>query len=322
MQMLLIVFLFFSTSAMGQAIEWVTIGDPVNDPYPTGLTPSSGCCTVFYNYEISRHEITNQQYIEMLDAVAASDPNELYTTFMASNVSGGITRTGSDGSYVYAIKPGYENIPVVYVSFMDVIRFANWLHNDKPAGVQDNSTTEDGAYTITPDAISNNTISRNADARFFIPTWDEWRKAGYYDGDTNTWYDYPIGSNSPPVGSIPSGDMGNNANCGVFLSVYEVGSYPLSASPYGTLDQAGNVAEWTETIAADGREYMPGYWGANCTGAEIDAAIKATLTQQASNRGFRLARPGIPVANIPLPFGTLIALAVSLLGVAAYRFRN
>lgn len=41
--------------------------------------------------------VTNAQYVEFLNAKAASDPHGLYNTNMA-NFNGGIVRSGSDGS--------------------------------------------------------------------------------------------------------------------------------------------------------------------------------------------------------------------------------
>ena len=40
----------------------------------------------------------------------------------------------------------------------------------------------------------------------------------------------------------------NTANCEVAVGgPTDVGAYTLSASPYGTFDQGGNVSEWNET---------------------------------------------------------------------------
>ena len=79
--------------------------------------------------------------------------------------NGGITRSGGSGSYTYSAIAGRGNMPVNFVSFYDALRFANWLHNGQPTGAQDNTTTEDGAYTITALGISNNSTSRATRAR-------------------------------------------------------------------------------------------------------------------------------------------------------------
>ena len=127
-----------------------------------------------------RYEVTtNAQYAEFLNAVAATDTYGLYNTSMGSGY-GGITRSGSSGSYTYSAIADWENMPVNYVSFWDALRFANWLHNGQPTGAQDDSTTEDGAYTLTP-GHREQSRQRNAGARVFLPSEDEWYKAAYYD---------------------------------------------------------------------------------------------------------------------------------------------
>ncbi|HVN40815.1 MAG TPA: hypothetical protein VMW19_21845 [Myxococcota bacterium] len=86
---------------------------------------------------------------------------------------GGITRSGSAGNYTYSVIAGRGALPVNYVSFYRALRFVNWLHNGQPVGAQDETTTEDGAYTITPAGIAANSIVRNLDASFFLPSEDE-----------------------------------------------------------------------------------------------------------------------------------------------------
>ena len=65
------------------------------------------------------------------------------TSTWAALLFGGITRSGSDGSYSYATILGHDNMPVNWVSWYDAIRFANWLNNG-----QGNGDTETGAYTL------------------------------------------------------------------------------------------------------------------------------------------------------------------------------
>ena len=61
-----------------------------------------------------------------------------------------------------------------FTSFWDAARFTNWLHNGQPTGPQGPGTTEDGAYH---DVGDQTLFGRNAGAKFFIPTEDEWYKA-------------------------------------------------------------------------------------------------------------------------------------------------
>jgi formylglycine-generating enzyme required for sulfatase activity len=154
-------------------MDWVTVGDPGN----ACDTQSQGCFgSVGYTYLISKYETTNAQYAEFLNAVAATDTNGLYHTRMgvADPDSGGITRSGSSGSYTYSTIVGREDMPVNWVSFYDNLRFANWLHNGQPTGAQDSTTTEDGAYTFSS---ATSVGARNAGATIFLPSEDEWYKA-------------------------------------------------------------------------------------------------------------------------------------------------
>ena len=51
--------------------NWATVGNPGNDPDITGYG------AVSYNYRISRHEVTNAQYTEFLNAVDPTGTNSL-----------------------------------------------------------------------------------------------------------------------------------------------------------------------------------------------------------------------------------------------------
>lgn len=94
------------------AIETVVVGDPGN-----AVDPGTGFGSVANQYHIGKHEVTNAQYASFLNAVAATDSFNLCNPSMTSDVRGGINRAGSSGSYTDSVKPGYANMPVVYVSF-------------------------------------------------------------------------------------------------------------------------------------------------------------------------------------------------------------
>jgi len=134
-----------------------------------------------YCYEIGKHEVTAGQYCEFLNAVAGTDTYDLYRTEMGDTNSCGcnIKRTGSSGSYTYNVDPDWANRPVNFVSWGDAARFCNWLHNGKPTGPQDLSTTEDGAYLVDGAMTDEQlmAVPRKPDATYVIPTEDEWYKA-------------------------------------------------------------------------------------------------------------------------------------------------
>jgi hypothetical protein len=149
---------------------------------------TTGYGAVGYNYAISQYPVTNCEYALFLNAVAATDTYNLYNTSMGIEVRGGINRSGNSGNYTYSVKTNMGNKPVLYISWWDCARYCNWLHNNRPSGSQDSSTTEDGAYRLNG-TISGDAVSRSGSAKYHIPTENEWYKAAYYKGGgTNAGY--------------------------------------------------------------------------------------------------------------------------------------
>lgn len=233
------------TSARELAMSLV--GDPGNQPDVTGRG------SVPYIFRIGTYEVTHADYAEFLNSVATiDDPHEVYIFALDVSywIQGGIRRLGEPGSYNYVLQSQRDNFPVSHISFWNALRFANWLHNGKPKGIQGPGTTEDGAYTLTPEAIAANTVFRNPGARYFLPNDNEWYKAAYYKGGTTDagYWAYPTRSDEPPHAERPPGHV-NTANFdAVVFDKTKVGSYSLSPGPYGTFDQAGNVWEWVEDV--------------------------------------------------------------------------
>jgi uncharacterized protein YjbI with pentapeptide repeats/formylglycine-generating enzyme required for sulfatase activity len=303
----------FASFARPITIETVPVGNPGNAPDTRYNDISVG--SVGYVYQISKYEVTAGQYTEFLNAVGKDDPNGLYNEAMGDPVYWGanIQRTGSSPNYGYSVAADWAHRPVNHVSFWDGARFANWLHNGQPTGPQGPGTTEGGAYHD----VGNQTLfGRNAGARFFIPTEDEWYKAAYHDqsaGLAANYYDYPTGTNAVPGNDInETTNPGNNAN--YYTGGYAIGSpyyrtvageFQLSGSPYGTFDQGGNVIEWNETAVTSRSRGLRG-------GSFLDDSLFGEATLHASFRYF-LFDPasaddsvGFRVASIPEPSSLLL----------------
>jgi len=305
----------------GQAqveLDWEHVGHP-NNFCRTHVSLCFG--RVEYHFEISRFEITNAQYAAFLNAVAATDPNDLWDPDMASpshEEHGGIERQGSAGSYTYSAIAGREDLPVNQVSFWDAARFANWLHNGQPTGAQDATTTEDGAYTLTPAAVAGNTVLRNEDALVYIPSEDEWYKAAFYETETDTYYTFATHTDTVPTCAMPSA-AANTANCeAVVGDLTPIGSYPGAPGPNGTYDQAGNAEEWTDTIDYDSRRRRGGgfFWDtAYRTGAGFYEADDPSAGRFWV--GFRVARAAAPVPAMGPPALASLALGLLAAGLGA-----
>jgi formylglycine-generating enzyme required for sulfatase activity len=317
------------------AIDYVPVGNPGN-----AVDPTTGFGAVAQPYLIGRTEVTNAQYAAFLNAKAASDPLELYSSSMGSDARDGIIRSGNSGSFTYAVKPGRGNNPVIYVSFYDTLRFANWLNNG-----QGNADTETGAYTLsggTPTPSNGDSITRNAGARVFLPSENEWYKAAYHQpvaqgGDADSYWLYPTGTNDVMKSDQPPGDPSIATNVGNFLQndgqsngfddgyavtgtpsfdgfqnyLTDVGAYAGADSFYGTFDQGGNVFEWNEVLISESaRGIRGGSWFNDFNVLRADGRLAGDVPSvEGTDIGFRLA-------SIPEPASGIIwlTLAAATLG--------
>ena len=295
-------FLTLLISQQTDASVMVTVGNINNAADDTGYG------AVGYEYRISATEVTNSEYAAFLNAVAATDTYGLYNSEM-SGTYGGISRTGPSGSFIYSVNSDRGENPVVYVSFYDALRYTNWLHNG-----MGNGDTENGAYTITDEGITNNSITRNPGATWFLPSEDEWYKAAYYDPTLNSnaggYFDYATRSDVAPIAELPAGGI-NSANYGqVDGNTTAVGAYTSALSPYGTYDQSGNVWEWNEAVI--------GWSNRGSRGGDWDSYYSSLLSSsyrdyvepadEYSSVGFRVASLSSP-ASVPEP-GSLAVWAV------------
>lgn len=140
-------------------------------------------------------------------------------------------------------------------------------------------------------------LSATTGARYRLPSEAEWEHAAR-GGDGRRF----------PWGDAWDDTRANTRECGLG-STTAVGSYPGGASPYGCLDMAGNVWEWTESLdarypydradgreepAAQGRRILRGGCYANPHGF-ARCACRFRLAPAVRNEflGFRLVREAI-----------------------------
>lgn len=302
-------------SGMSISIETVSIRHNGNKPDSTGYG------RVDSTYAIGKYEITISQYTAFLNAVASSDPYRLYNQPLMTNpLNGGISRSGSDGSYVYAPTEGADQRPITGVSWFDAARFVNWLANGQPTGPCSAQTTEDGTYTLneatTGLSVSRNTTNPNTGASplYALPTENEWYKAAYYSPSLRRgvggYYRYATQSNRRPCNQI--GSERNQVNyildANGFYSVTQqpfvdtrqnylspVGSFSASRGPFGTYDQNGGVWEVLDNGGSNRRDVplRGGGWTSLASLLQSGYRIAAATDSEAVNAGFRIVQPGI-----------------------------
>ena len=283
-----------AAAGANMTIQTVTVGDVGNAADYTAYG------AVNYQYSIGKYEVTNAQYAAFLNSKAATDAYGLYDTNMATD--GGITRSGSSGSYAYSTVSGRENWAVNYVSFWDAARFSNWLQNGQGSG-----DTETGTYTLTASGITNNTVTRNPGSTWAIASENEWYKAAYYKGGglPGEYWLSPMQRSNEVTTAM--------ANYGRSVgTITPVGSYASFSSPYGTFDMGGNVWEWNEAIVSGVfRGLRGGSFDDSVDSLAAYTRYPASPTQESTYFGFR-------VVQIPGP-SSIALLAIAGLGARRCR---
>ncbi len=281
----------FGTGANSFAIDFVTIDDPGNPPDMMGGIPIHAG-SVPYEYRIGKYEISEQ----MVDK---------------ANALGGLGITKDTRG---------PDKPATSVSWYEAAKFVNWLNTstgNHPAYKFDSNGNFELWQPSDPGYMPG-ILFRNSLAKYFLPSVDEWYKAAYYDPSAGVYYRYPTGSNDEPT-FVPSGTAPGTA-------VYFFQSGPADImqagglSPYGTMGQGGNAAEWNETSFSrfpnspdvSGRVFRGGDWDQVAAEMSRGGGNAFLPDIERANIGFRVA--GI----VPEP-GTCALLSVGFLALFGLR---
>lgn len=221
---------------------------------PDSLPGNHG--SVSYAFSMGICDVTAEQYCDFLNAVAAyEDPYNLYDTRMGTDESiKCIERQKVEDRFVYHLIEDREKLPITYVDIYSAARFCNWMHHGCPVGVEAIGSTENGAYVL--EGAMRGPIIRKLEARWFLPTEDEWYKGAYYNHSDpkGGYYRYPNSTDEPPSNHFKS-QSNNEANYDCYyrdplngnLRITGAGIFTKSKSPYNLYDMGGNIDQWTET---------------------------------------------------------------------------
>lgn len=303
-------------------LGWATVGDPGNRTptiqeaprfFPPFRPPEFNVGSVDYEFRISKAEIVIDQYMDFLD---------IYQRYHYDG-PGGAGLTGSfifdvgvnpDGTRNYDVGDVRRQVPI-QIAFPVAQAYCNWLHNDRGTDFEDFTT---GAYDLQDFFASDNDadlvpVTREPDARYWVPSFDELTKASFWDPEKNDgeggYWRYGISSDAAPIYDLPENGGQSSAATDAILPV---GSYPDATSPWGLFDVSGTYEEWssgvvldTEIIFRTGSGYFNSVRGATRRDTLGEFRSGSFIF---SGNAFRIA------TNVPAP-GTL--LGVACLGVLA-----
>jgi hypothetical protein len=287
----------FGTGANAFTMDFVMIGNPGNAADTTGSPNPAG--SVAYNYGLGKYEVSR----DMVNK---------------ANAEGGLGITLFD---MTLLGGNGVNRPATGTTWYEAAKFVNWLNTSTGyvAAYKFDASGNFQLWSSTDAGYNANNRFRNSNARYWLPSTDEWYK-GAFGSPNGVWFDYPTGSNTIPTAVAG----GTSANTAVYSQTSSSGPADITnaggLSAYGTMGQGGNVLEYTETaydgvnnFSSENREVRGGYWTTTLPTASSGARSATFPTGEQNNFGFR-------VATVPEP-SALSLLAIGLGGVVVLRRR-
>jgi len=203
-----------SITFTGFTMDFVNVGDAGN------ATDDTGYGGVDYSYQIGTYEVSES----MIGSYNGDSENS--------------------GALITLYSRGVDR-PATSVSWNEATRFVNWLNAEKGYAPAYKVFGEAGSdillWSLGDTGYNSNNPFRNSNAKFVLPSEDEWYKAEYYDGGNDTYFNYATGGDTAPL-AVPEGTASGTAVYGQDLAVGPANITNAGGlSPYGTMAQNANV---------------------------------------------------------------------------------
>ncbi len=319
--------------------DFITIGAPGNIAYNRDdpFDRVAGRGSVGYEYRMAKMEVTSAQWLEFLNACFARTDQFIINTPISWGGELDPNYSGPGQRFRLRNVADAGMLPVGGIAWREAAYYCNWLHNDKSPA---RTSFENGAYDAstfngTGFPTWTDQPTRHPDARYFIPTWDEWLKAVHYDpnrnngdGTTGGWWLQPNGTDIPLTYGLPpsfGGSPLNQSNAGVNTGqgiefLVPLGAYANVVTPWGLLDASGGSSEWTEGIFADVFSKTRIYEG-GARGASGFPETDFSYSNGADFPGNRSISYGLRIAS-PVPSSPVAITMGMVLGFFAVRRRR
>ena len=140
----------------------------------------TGYGAVDYNFLMQQNFISTQEYVDFLNSISPLVSKYNIYTYDISNII-------INENKVYKIHPEADPYqPITYINFQDLQKYCSWL-NCQSLKTLDEILQE-----------NKSTYVRNLDDEFWIPSYNEWYKAAYYNFKNQSYWCFPNGSDQPP----------------------------------------------------------------------------------------------------------------------------
>ena len=249
------------SAAQSYDFDWATIGDQGNRDTreeETPWNPKLRIGGVDYEYRIARNKLTVHDQLEFVRAYAPYYEGRInHRDFLGHWLIA--TPDGFRG-WVFDVKAGAEGY-AASLTWEMAARYCNWLHNGK---TDEKAAFENGAYDTSTfyyaDGRYQHQAEHNPDAKFWLPTIDEYAKAAYWDpaknGGEGGYWRNPDGGDETLIAGLPEDGgetIGDLYYGDGFFGAWDINQYPHVRSPWGLLDISGTMPDWLETYSDPGR---------------------------------------------------------------------
>ncbi len=294
----------FGSGANAFTMTFVPIGNPGN-AVDTTVNPNVGGGAVAYNYRMGKYEVSR----DMVNKANAAGNLGISLRDMTPFGGNGVNRPATD------------------VSWNEAARYVNWLNTSnnyspaykfatQPGDVGYSSDAQIQLWQVSDPGYNAANLFRNSQARYFLPSMDEWYKAAYYDpnanGGTGGYSNFPTGSDGVPV----SVSGGTTAGTAVYNQPFIQGPADITnaggLSPYGVMGLGGNVWEWEESqrdllnnSTSSDRGLRGGGWDNDSFILSAPVRYVVSPLSQSYNTGFR-------VASIPEPSSVALLMLATV----------